>query len=270
VGRLRRVLDSYGAVAFYALLVVVQVVAAGVAANETSGGAMTVIIATLLVTLAATVREMVREIRSPHSKHGRKVAQSSELLDLLTDRLPKLTNDLTQVLISSPDQRPLLCTALDHSVLAEAAALRPNERVRGALFWRHNGDIRADPHVIRWSQPPQLPQTGSPEFRFLCDTLDDPACARVIYVPNRFEEESLRALAFGLSKEAKSWLAVPVRCRSGVVGFLHLEADNANTFGLREGAVAEVLTSLLAAARVLESSLGASAPTLEGGGGGAS
>lgn len=191
------------------------------------------------------------------------MAQSSELLDLLTDRLPKLTYDLTQVLVSSAEQRPQLRTALDYSVLGEAAGLKPNDRVRAALFWRDNGKITADLHVIRWPEPPQLPPPDSPEFRFLCDTLDDPACARVIYVPSRFEEASLRALAFGLSEEARSWLAVPIRSRSGVVGFLHLEADKRGVFDRREGAVAEVLTSLLGAARALEPAAAAGAAPAE-------
>lgn len=54
VEKLKRFINAYGALVLYAALVIIQLVAAGVAANETSGSTETVIIATLVVTSAAT------------------------------------------------------------------------------------------------------------------------------------------------------------------------------------------------------------------------
>ena len=216
---------------------------------NTTGTTRAVIIATLVVTAANNARELLREWRSPQSQYGRTIVQNAHLLDFLNDRLPVLTESLTKVLAGPAEQRASARTNLDHQVLTEAARLVPKEKVRAALFWREGERIVVDPYRSGWQTEPAVPRSGSPEFQLLCLTLDDPECATSIFVPDRTEERSLRALAFGFGDKARSWVACPIRCSDGVIGFLHLETDKKHVFAEREAAVLTVMSSLLGAVR---------------------
>jgi hypothetical protein len=233
--------------ALQAGLVVIQLIAVYIVATSTAGATRVVVISTLAVTVATAIRELIREARSPHTKSGRAVARNAHLLDFLNDRLPQLTSTLTTVLAGPPDQQASARTNLDHQVVTEAARLVAGERVRAALVWRDANRLIVDPYRSGWQTDPVVPVSGSPEFHLLRLTLDDPECATSLWVTDRKEERSIRALAFGFGENARSWVACPIRCSDGVIGFLHLETDTKDVFAEREAAVLTVLSSLLGA-----------------------
>jgi hypothetical protein len=235
-------------VATHVALILIQIGAGYVAVRETSGGAAVVIVATLIATTANTVRELVRELTGPQSKQGREIARAHHLLGFLVDRFPQLARKLTATLTCAPADRAAQQATFEHQVLTAAATLIPDTNVRAALIWRTNGTLTADASRVGWKDSPPLPSTTSPEGAALCATLDTVPPPALVWVEDLKEERSVRAMSFAFSDSCQSLVACPIRCATGVIGFLHVEADE-TVFDERAADVICSLTQLIGAAR---------------------
>jgi hypothetical protein len=233
----------------YALVILVQVVAAGFVASAAGGSTRWLVVAALLVAAAPGVRELIRELTGPETSAGRAVAEARQLLMFLTDQFPALAYDMTGVL-TCPDAilQAQKRTALDHKVVAQAVALTRADRVSGALFWLRGGELVADAQLLGWASAPSVPSLASPEGQLIQAVLDEPS-VRKVWVEDLPRERSLRARAFAFSEDCASLVAVPIHCRGGTIGVLHLQSPN-RLFDERSAEVIAALTQLLAAVRM--------------------
>jgi len=169
-----------GKMIFYAVLIVIQAVAAAFAAVKTNQGTspvFTVILLALIVTIAAGVREFVRDITGPEHKAGREVVKSHHLLMFMSERFPALMNLLTGVSIAKTAKgRSENASALQHRVLTETSQLIPDVVLRVAIFWVNGNHFRASPDCPGWQEKPVCPGKGIDVV--IRETLKDETCLR--------------------------------------------------------------------------------------------
>lgn len=233
-------------VATYAVLIALQAVAAGlVAANSGGGqdGASAVIFLALFVTIAAGVRELIRELTGPDHKVGREVRRSSHLLQFLLDSFPTLMSTFTSALTMTDKVEQQRCAILlRERVMTELGKLFPQTKLRVAYFQRRNECFVAEAPSLGWDVEPQCPGNGLEVV--ILKVLEG---SGGVHVPDVKLERSAYALAFRISDTCESFFVAPIRLPRGVGGFLYLESDEGNALDEQATRIALALSQLLSA-----------------------
>jgi len=242
-----------GKLIFYVVLIMIQATAAAFAAAKSHKGAdptSAVILLALAITIAAGIRELVREVTGPDYKAGKEVRKAHHLLTFMSNRFPALMSKLTGALIAkTAESRSENLVALQNDVLTVTSNLIPQASLRVAVFWAHGTDFEASPYFFGWDQKPLCPRKGVDAV--IRATLDDETCLKA-YSEDVELEKSVHALAFRFSDTCQSFVAVPIRCPEGLAGFLHVECDQKKMLDQRAASVIVALSQLLSAAVTLE------------------
>ena len=172
--------SSNGKIIFFAVLIVIQAVAAAFAAAKSHKGtdpAFTVILLALVVTVATGIREILRDISGPQYRAGREVIKSHNLLIFMSDRFPQLMNKLTKALTANTvERRSEIISALKSDVVTATSGLFPNVVLRVAIFWSNGSHFNASSYFLGWEKEPACPGQGIDDL--IRKTLEDETCIK--------------------------------------------------------------------------------------------
>jgi hypothetical protein len=244
---------SNGKVISYGVLIIIQATAAAFAAAKSHQGAspvLAIILLALVVTIAAGIREMIREITGPESRAGKDIRKAHHLLEFISERFPTLMTSLTGAMTAgTAAAQAENIAALQNAILTETSQLIPRAPLRVALFRSNDADFRSSPYFPGWKEKPVCPGKGIPGV--IRAVLEDDEVFR-IYSEDVNSEKSVQTLAFRFSETCRSFVAVPVRSPGGLAGFLHVECDEERMLDQRAAAVIVALGQLLSVVATLE------------------
>jgi GAF domain len=172
--------------------------------------------------------------------------QAEHLLRGVTEALPALARDLNATLLAGPQSRADKRRALNERLLHALTTLTPDARVRAALFWFDDGELRADELRDGWPEPPPVPDPTSRRYALVLETLRDQP--RTVWVRDLVAEPGHPAAPFALGASCRSLVVCPIRYAERTLGFVHLESDDP-TYDRTTAEVVSAMAQLFAAAR---------------------